>query len=385
MPDLSLVMLGAGASSRFKMSAKKQWLRTAHDPLWLHSTKNILKYYKFKKIIIVCNRDEIEYMKIFNNQFIYVIGGKTRQESLKNALFHVETKGVLVNDVARVFVSKDMLKRVIFDYKNIDIVVPYLPVFDTVVYKNETINRDEVKLLQTPQLSNTDSLKNALKYVENFTDDSSAIRANGGKVKYVLGDKSANKLTSLNDLYIIKSLQKPSSDIFTGNGYDVHQFQSGKKMFLCGVQIDDNRGFKAHSDGDVAIHALIDSILGASGAGDIGELFPDSDMQNKDIDSKVLLQKVVHFIHSVGFLIVNCDITIIAQTPKLSNYKQDMREVIAKILKIKPLHVNIKATTTEGLGFVGKNEGIAVSATSSLKYFNWKDEEVENENFNSRK
>ena len=375
LPDLSLVMLGAGTSSRFKMSAKKQWLRTGHTPLWLYATQNIIKNSDFNKVIIVCCEDEIEYMKLFNKKFTYVIGGNTRQESLKNALLHVETSNVLVSDVARVCIPKNMLQRIINKSNVADIVIPYLRVHDTVVYEKNTINRDEIKLIQTPQLSITNSLKNALLHVEDFTDDSSAIKANGGKVEYVLGDKKANKVTSLEDIDIISGLQKPSADMFVGNGYDVHQFEIGKKMVLGGVSIEDKRGFKAHSDGDVALHALIDALLGASGAGDIGELFPDTDAVHKGADSKELLKKVVLFLYNVGFEIVNCDLTIMAESPKLFSYKKLMRETIADILHVEPIHVNIKATTTEKLGFVGREEGIAVSATASLKYFNWKIDE----------
>jgi len=372
LPDLSLVMLGAGKSSRFKLSSKKQWLRTEHTPLWLYATRNIIKNRTFAKVIIVCSQDEIEYMKLFSSEFTYVVGGSTRQESLKNALVHVETKSVLVSDVARVCVPQDMLQRIFDKLDKADIVVPYLAVHDTVVYKEKTIDRDEVKLIQTPQLSKTDSLKNALLHVEDFTDDSSAIKANGGKVKYVLGDTKANKLTSLEDLETLSCLKSPSRDIFVGHGYDVHQFEVGKKMFLCGVEIEDKRGFKAHSDGDIALHALIDALLGASGAGDIGELFPDNDPKHKGADSKVLLQKVVTFLHGIGFEIVNCDITIMAESPKLSSYKNIMRKIVADILHVEPLHVNIKATTTEKLGFIGREEGVAASATALLKYCNWK-------------
>ena len=372
LPDLSLIMLGAGSSSRFRMSIKKQWLRTGHTPLWLFATNNIRKNIDFKQIIIVCSKDEIDYMKLFNSEFTYVEGGSTRQESLKNALLHVNTQSVLVSDVARVCIPQDMLQRIVKNQENADIVVPYLKVHDTVVYNNQTINRDEVKLIQTPQYSKTEVLKKALLNIKDFTDDSSAIKADGGKVSYVLGDIKANKLTSINDLWIIKNLPEPSNNIFVGNGYDVHQFEKNKKMVLGGIEIEEKRGFKAHSDGDVALHALIDALLGAIGAGDIGELFPDTDDTFKNADSKELLKKVVRFIYSVGYEIVNCDITIMAQSPKLSPYKHAMKKVISDILHVEPLYVNIKATTTEKLGFVGREEGVAVNATASLKYSNWK-------------
>lgn len=373
MPDLSLIMLGAGSSSRFKMSPKKQWLRTKDVPLWLHATNSIKKCFNFQKTIVVCSHEELEYMQQFNDEFTYVVGGSTRQESLKNALLHVKSENVLVSDVARACVPSDMIERIIDNADKADIIVPYLQVHDTVVYQSNTINRDDVKLIQTPQLSNTKILTNALLSDIEYTDDSSAIKANGGTVKYVLGDSRANKLTSLDDLTILSTLQKPSTDTFVGNGFDVHQFEANKQMFLGGVEIKSNKGFKAHSDGDVALHALIDALLGAGGVGDIGELFPDTDEAYENVDSKKLLQKVVAFLNNVGFQIVNCDITIMAEAPKLSPYKKQMKEVIAKILNIASFKVNIKATTTEKLGFVGRKEGVAVNATATLKYYNWKD------------
>ncbi len=142
-------------------------------------------------------------------------------------------------------------------------------------------------------------------------------------------------------------------------------------MFLGGVKIDSKFGFKAHSDGDVAIHALIDALLGAAGMGDIGMLFPDNDDKYKGIDSKELLKKVVTKINNFGFLIINVDLTIAAEKPKISNYKLAMRRKLAEILKIESSRVNIKATTTERLGFIGRGEGVGVIANANLKYYDW--------------
>jgi len=142
-------------------------------------------------------------------------------------------------------------------------------------------------------------------------------------------------------------------------------------MVLCGVEITKEYGFRAHSDGDVAIHALIDAILGAMGAGDIGELFPDSDDKYKDINSTKLLKTVVKKVFRYGYEIVNVDLSIIAQQPKLKEYKNKMRHSLAKLLQIEPIFVNIKATTTEKLGFIGRGEGVGVLANATLKYYDW--------------
>jgi 2-C-methyl-D-erythritol 4-phosphate cytidylyltransferase/2-C-methyl-D-erythritol 2,4-cyclodiphosphate synthase len=143
-------------------------------------------------------------------------------------------------------------------------------------------------------------------------------------------------------------------------------------MYLGGVNIDVPYGFKAHSDGDVLIHSLIDALLGAAGAGDIGEFFPDTDLEYKNIDSKLLLKKIVEFIYNVVYEIVNVDLTIIAQKPKINPYKNAIKTTIAELLNIEKQFVNIKATTAEKLGFIGRAEGVAVQSIATLKYYNWK-------------
>ena len=373
MPDLSLIMLGAGDSTRFKHTVKKQWLRFGDEPLWLFATKNIMQKALFEDIIVTSHKDELDYMKKFSDELIFVHGGKNRQESLKNALLHVKTPYVLVSDIARACIDKEMLTRIIKEKGEADIIVPYIDVSDTVVYKDETIDRDDVKLIQTPQLSKTETLKKALAQDTVYTDDSSAVKSVGGSVKYVYGSKRAKKLTYFEDLEDLKCKESTSKDIFTGNGFDVHPFEKGKPMYLCGVKVHENIGFKAHSDGDVALHALIDSLLGAIGAGDIGELFPDSDKNYENIDSKILLKNVFDFITKVGYKIINCDITIMAETPKLKEFKQQMSKTVSQILCLDPIKVNIKATTTEKLGFIGRKEGVAVNVTSTLKYIDWND------------
>jgi len=371
LPDLALVMLGAGSSSRFSQRVKKQWLRIEESPLWLYATQNLQQLFPFKQIIVTTTPDEHFYAGKFSDTITFVRGGETRQESLTNALLHVKTPYVLVSDIARPCIDQEMLVRILSEMENNDIVVPYLPVVDTVVYEDTTINRDHVKLIQTPQLSRTEMLRKALQTPTVYTDDSSAIKAMGGKVAYVLGNPEAKKLTCKEDIATLSCLKAPSVTPFVGQGFDVHAFEEGKAMMLGGVEVHPTTGFKAHSDGDVAIHALIDALLGAAGAGDIGELFPDNDPRYKDIDSKILLKEVCSFLAKVGFEIVHCDITVMAEFPRLSAFKDTIRFTLANIMAISPIHVNVKATTTEKLGFVGRREGVAVSATATLKYYDW--------------
>ena len=148
--------------------------------------------------------------------------------------------------------------------------------------------------------------------------------------------------------------------------------EENKEMFLCGVKIDVDYGFKAHSDGDVAIHALIDASLGAAGMGDIGELYPDKDESYSGVDSKKLLADTVNKLKTHGYEIGNVDLTILAQAPKILPYKEEMRKTLASLLGIRQNFVNIKATTAEKLGFVGRKEGVTVHAVANLTYFTWK-------------
>ncbi len=151
-----------------------------------------------------------------------------------------------------------------------------------------------------------------------------------------------------------------------GQGYDAHRFSPDRELVLGGVSIEHDQGMAAHSDGDVLLHALCDALLGAAGQGDIGQHFPDSSAEFKDIDSRILLRKVVKLLHDNGLTLHNCDLTIVAQRPRLADYLPAMRQNIAADLQVDPSAINIKATTTEGMGFTGRGEGIAAQAVVLL-------------------
>jgi 2-C-methyl-D-erythritol 4-phosphate cytidylyltransferase / 2-C-methyl-D-erythritol 2,4-cyclodiphosphate synthase len=370
LSDLTLILLAAGESSRFSMDVKKQWLRIGHDPLWRFVAKRFYATGLFEQIVITSHAEDSAFMQKMCD-FTIVQGGKTRQQSLQNALSHVTSEYVLVSDIARACITEEMLQRILAKKGKADCIVPILPIHDTVVYNNDTINRESTLRIQTPQLSLTTMLKQSLDTKMEYTDESSAIVALGGSRLFVDGDDAAAKLTFTKDAKNLHCLQAPSTATLLGNGFDVHAFDTTGEMFLCGVKIENEFGFKAHSDGDVAIHALIDALLGAAGLGDIGALFPDSDAAYADIRSTLLLEKVVKKLYDFGFVINNIDLTIIAQKPRLEHYKDAMRSTIAKTIQIDRPRVNIKATTTEHLGFIGRKEGVGVFATASLGYFDW--------------
>lgn len=407
MKDISLILLAAGDSSRFELPVKKQWLRVSELPLWQYVAQSIARAHPFKKIIIAVNEEDVSYCERLyacslasargksaecgtseykfqrkrggigcgadecgspNLKFHFAPGGANRQSSLKNALQLVESELVLVNDVARAQISPELISSLIRNLGGADCISPYLGVNDTTYLGEAVVKREELRLIQTPQLSRTALLKKALEGSEIFTDDSAAVGSAGGRLEFIKGETGALKITRASDLAAL-NLKPCSRDIFCGTGYDVHALEKGASIVLGGVQIPCEFALIAHSDGDVAIHALIDAICGAAMLGDIGELFPDSDAKFKGADSKELLQNVMRRIRGYGYELVNADITIIAQRPKIGAYKVQMQEVLSEILNC--ARVNVKATTTEGLGFAGRSEGIAAQAAVSLKFYDW--------------
>jgi len=369
--DTTLILLGAGNSTRFKSEVKKQWLYSGDIPLWLQVAESFEGVGAFEKIIVVSSAEDIALMKHFAD-YTFIEGGDNRQASLKNGLRDVTTPYVLVSDIARCCVPKAMITRILDAKGKGACVVPVLPVTDTLYQGDTPLDRTQIKHIQTPQLSVTKTLREALETDALFTDDSSAVASIGGKVHFVEGSQEAHKLTTLSDLQKLPCIHAPTQKVLTGFGLDIHPFETGKPMRLCGVPIEAEYGFKAHSDGDVAIHALIDALLGASGMGDIGELFPDTDIQYAGADSAILLEETVRKLKTHGYEIGNVDMAIVAQVPRLLPYKSAMQERIASLLGIRKHLINIKATTAEKLGFIGRKEGVTVHVVANLTYFNWK-------------
>ncbi len=370
MKSISLILLAAGDSTRFGLPVKKQWLYQYDKPLWLYVLERLQNSYSFESIVVVANRQEIPLMEQMSG-VTFVQGGSTRQESLRNAIQKVESGFVLVNDTARACVPPELIDALIQKAKPSCCVVPALKMSDTCYYDGKPIDREKLLRIQTPQLSCTATLKELLESQDTFTDESSAFFAANKEVLFIEGSSDAQKLTYRDDLKSLPCLQAPINQSRNGFGVDVHSFEEGKDMVLAGVSIESPVGFKAHSDGDVAIHALIDALLGASSLGDIGELFPDNDPAFKDADSKELLRNVVALVQSVGYSIEHCDLTILAEIPKITPYKEQMRKGLAKLLGICSSKVNIKATTAEKMGFIGRKEGVAVYATATLNYYRW--------------
>ena len=398
--NISLIIMSAGESRRFRQNCavKKHWIRVCGKPLWLFVADNLNERYKFVKTIITANANEVAYMRRFCDYEI-VCGGDSRQKSLENALKCVDSEFVAVSDAARFCLDFAVLDNLfVVDLRGIDCVIPVLSVADTIFMEGESggescdkgeslgesnikqyLNRNAVKLVQTPQISRVATLQKAIA-LGDFSDESSAINALGGKIICVDGSQKMHKLTHFSDLErILKDFNsqnlarknhkfaESSAQNLIGYGFDTHRFCKGDEITVCGVKIKCEFGIEAHSDGDVALHALMDALLGAVGAGDIGEWFPPNDERFKGADSLKLLAQVVDFTQSVGFGIVNVDMMILAETPKIMPHKDKMLEILSESLHLPKNRINIKATTMEKMGFVGRREGICAKAVVSVK------------------
>lgn len=388
--NISLIIMSAGESRRFRQNCavKKHWIRLNGKPLWLFVADNLNARYKFKKTIITANANEVAYMRRFCDYEI-VCGGDSRQKSLENALKCVDSEFVAVSDAARFGLDFEVLDNLFaVNLNGIDCVIPTLSVADTIFMEGESfgesstkkyLNRNAVKLVQTPQISRVATLQKAMK-LGDFSDESSAINALGGKIVCVDGSDKMHKLTHFSDLErILKDFNsqnlarknhkfaESSAQNLIGYGFDTHRFCDGNEVVLCGVKIPCEFGIEAHSDGDVALHALMDALLGAVGAGDIGEWFPPNDERFKGADSLKLLAQVVDFTQSVGFGIVNVDMMILAETPKIMPHKDKMLEILSEALHLPKNRINIKATTMEKMGFVGRKEGICAKAVVGVR------------------
>ncbi|KAF5029712.1 Bifunctional enzyme IspD/IspF [anaerobic digester metagenome] len=302
-----------------------------------------------------------------------VAGGERRQDSVRLGLaaLPIGCGRVLVHDSARPFFSPTLVRALLDGLTDsIDGVIPGLPVTDTVKHVEDdrilsTLRRDSLRAVQTPQLFPAALLRRVHEraLAENWevTDDASMVELAGGTVRIVPGEATNLKITNPEDLRVLAS-PTPAPVPCTGFGYDVHAYGGTRPMVLGGMPIAGAPLVKAHSDGDVLLHALCDAILGCLGLGDIGEHFPDSDEKYDNISSAVLLSEVMDKARRMGLTITHVDLTVIAQTPRLSPHKAGIRANVARLMELADHQVNVKATTEEHLGFTGRKEGIKAVA-----------------------
>ena len=310
-----------------------------------------------------------------------VHGGDTRQHSVLNgleALCADPEDFVLVHDAARCLTPRQVILDVIQSCERFGSGLPGIPAVSTMKYADEnrlvtrTVDRSGLYEIQTPQGFCYGPLMAAYRRAEEnlsaMTDDASVMEAAGFPVHLVQGSKQNIKITEKEDLRMMNALSSRELPLFRiGSGYDVHRLAENRKLVLCGVEIPYGLGLLGHSDADVALHALMDAMLGAAALGDIGRHFPDTSDRYEGISSLLLLQETVQKVRNAGYELVNADVTIVAQKPKLAPYIPEMVRVTAGAIGCLPEQLNIKATTTEKLGFEGRGEGISADAVCLLR------------------
>lgn len=300
---------------------------------------------------------------------VTVKGGETRSQSVLNALNEVTAEYVLIHDGARPFVTRNLILSVMETAKISGSAIPSLPITDTVVIKNGTksagiADRNSLVTVQTPQGFKTELLKKAFALAREktngflYTDESTLYSEFIEPCTLVTGDPQNKKITYAADFYGINAR--------VGSGFDLHRFTKDKQLRLCGTDIPYEYGLLAHSDGDVALHALMDALLTAAGERDIGVLFPDTDDKYKDVNSVLLLNRVTDILKNKNLTVQSVNLVIVAQTPKLSPHIETMRKNLSAYLGVSPDKIGISATTTEKVGIIGENKAIASFATVIL-------------------
>jgi 2-C-methyl-D-erythritol 4-phosphate cytidylyltransferase/2-C-methyl-D-erythritol 2,4-cyclodiphosphate synthase len=310
-----------------------------------------------------------------------VNGGATRQGSVLaglEALVPHKPDIVLIHDAARPFVSPEVISRAIVAANKTGAAIPVVPVTDTIKQVTDsgdiiaTPERAALRIAQTPQTFKFDVIldahRRAARERSDFTDDAAIAEWAGLTVTTFEGDVANMKLTTPEDFVREEArLAAALGDIRTGTGYDVHAFGEGDHVWLCGLRVPHNKGFLAHSDGDVGLHALVDAILGALADGDIGSHFPPSDMKWKGASSDQFLQYAIERVTARGGWVANLEVTMICERPKIGPLRDQMRARIAEISGVDISRIAVKATTSERLGFTGREEGIAATASATIR------------------
>ena len=305
----------------------------------------------------------------------FTAGGETRQESVRlglEVLAGSMPERVLIHDAARPIVPDEVIDRLLLALDHHTGAIPVLPVVDSLAHcepgehnamMGACARREGLRRVQTPQAFDFRTILDAHRLWDgppSAGDDAQVAQAWGCAVALVEGDEAMHKLTYSHDF------APTMPPVRVGTGFDVHQLAQGEELWLCGVKIAHSHGLAGHSDADVAIHALVDALLGAIGAGDIGQHFPPSDARWKGASSDRFLSHAGTLVQEAGYALGNADVTIICEAPKIGPHRDAMRARLAEILKVDPAQVSVKATTSEKLGFTGRGEGIAAQAVVSL-------------------
>ncbi len=381
------VILAAGNSRRMGAGKNKVFIKFEGISALVRSVETHKATGLFDYLVIVCREEEAGIIEsklsrhVPDMRFIFAVGGSERQYSVENALalLDSDTDIVSVHDAARCFVTSEIIRDCVASAIRLGSGVAAVRAVDTIKRVDgkrvvETLNRDELVQVQTPQVFRRELLERAHQRAREDgvlgTDDAFLVERLGQDVFVVNGSANNIKITTPTDLSIGEKIagdRKMFSNLRIGSGVDVHAFGRNRKLILGGVDIPSEMGLIGHSDADVLVHAVMDALLGAARLGDIGEHFPPGDPKYKDISSILLLRKVGELLNNCGYTIINIDATVIMEQPKILKYKKDMVRNIAAALFIDEQYISIKATTTEQLGFAGRGEGASAHAVCIIQ------------------
>ena len=376
---IAAIIVAAGRGTRAGGDIPKQWQRIAGRTVLDWTLDRFRTHPLITKICLVVHPEDIERAAHIGGVTI-ALGGATRNASVRNgleALYADPPQLVLIHDVARPCCSHNVIDAVIDALGSASGAAPALAVTDA-LWRGEnsavigTHPRDGLFRAQTPQGFDFSKILDAHRaHVGDAADDVAVARAAGLGVAIVLGDENNLKITTPEDFrraenILLNMTKGPQMDVRLGNGYDVHRFGDGDHVMICGVKIAHSRALQGHSDADVAMHAITDALYGALSQGDIGRHFPPSNPQWKGAASEIFLKHAADLIKSMGYSIGNIDCTIVCEYPKIGPHAAAMQSELARIIGIDPTRISVKATTSERLGFTGREEGIAALATATV-------------------
>jgi 2-C-methyl-D-erythritol 4-phosphate cytidylyltransferase/2-C-methyl-D-erythritol 2,4-cyclodiphosphate synthase len=374
--EFSAVIVAAGSGSRAGAGVAKQWRNLGGKPVLRWSVEALLAAGAVE-IAIVLRPEDFELASSVLaglDRWAPVPGGATRTLSVVSGLGILKpVEAVLVHDAARPLVAPHHVATLLDRLAGADGAVPALRVADTLKRDQgglTTVPRDGLLRIQTPQAFRLATLRAAyaaLPADAKLTDDAAVVEQAGGRVEPVPGDPRLMKLTYPEDFAMAEALIAQDRIIRTGQGFDAHRFGPGDGVWLCGVKIAHDKTLIGHSDADAGLHALTDAILGAIGEGDIGDHFPPTDPQWKGAASDLFLKHAVKLVTDRGGRVLHVDVTLVCEQPKIKPHRQAMRERLAEILGLPLDRVSVKATTTEGMGFTGRGEGLAAQAIATVE------------------
>ncbi|MBO82743.1 MAG: 2-C-methyl-D-erythritol 2,4-cyclodiphosphate synthase [Actinobacteria bacterium] len=377
------VLLCGGKSVRMG-GVDKTSLELGRDPVFIKSLKKLLACMHINKVLIVASRENENLIKKYVKSYDYdadvILGGERRQDSVRNAINYLRDEAidfVVIHDGGRPFFSQNILESGLKYLSEKKAVIPVIPISDTVKKVSQekvelTIKRDGLFRSQTPQFFDFKLLSKFVTSVaesESYTDEAQLFENNNQSVFVIPGELRNEKISNRDDFELLKTYYEnmEKNNFRTGIAADTHKLVLGRDLILGGVHIPNEKGLDGHSDADVILHAIADSILGACGAGDLGVYFPSSDSKWKDKSSKLFLDQALNCMINQNLRLEFLDLQIILETPKISNHREKIEKSISNLLNLDIESINFKVTSTDGLGIVGKGDGIGALCVVTLR------------------